>query len=195
MVPVTPAQQAQGTARPANRRYPRAGSSSSPAGLNRGNRQTRQDQYVSEAGRASARLVRCDLDQVAVRVAAIDGLDGPERAGALDRSLQNLDATIMQVPDHLVRRHGGDEADVTCPSLIVHAGRPGTRVKVGRPEIDLLSAELQGGTVIRAEILPLHAKDALVPGRGNLDILHIEDDMIDAVDGETHPVSLSRGCR
>jgi hypothetical protein len=40
--------------------------------------------------------------------------------------------------------------------------------------------------VIRTEIFPLHTENALIPRGGNVHIGDIQDDMVDAVYGETH---------
>ena len=43
----------------------------------------------------------------------------------------------------------------------------------------------------RAEFLALHAEHALIPGGGDLHVLHVQHDVVDAVDGESHHSSPS----
>src|ERR1700722_11762781 len=88
--------------------------------------------------------------------------------------------------DHLVRWHGGDEAQIARSRFVRGASGPGVNVVVMWPKIDLLAAEFQGGPVVRPKILTFHAKDALIPGGGKVHIDDIQNDMIDAVDGESH---------
>ena len=64
-------------------------------------------------------------------------------------------------------------------------------VGIGRPHVDLLAAELQRGAVVRAEFLALHAEHAQIPGGGDLHVLHVQHDVVDAVDGEAHHSSPS----
>ena len=57
---------------------------------------------------------------------------------------------------------------------------------LARPHVDLLAAELQRRAVVGAELLALHAEDALIPGGRDLHVLHVQHDVVDAVDGEAH---------
>jgi hypothetical protein len=53
-------------------------------------------------------------------------------------------------------------------------------------QVDLLSTELQRCSVLFAEILPLHPQHPLVPGGGDLHVLAVDNDVVDAIDGEPH---------
>src|SRR5690349_17374981 len=88
--------------------------------------------------------------------------------------------------DHDVGRCRGDEADVGGAGCVVCAGGPASRVGIDRADVELLAAELECGAFVGAELLALHAEHALVPGGGDLDVLHVEHDVVDAVDGEAH---------
>ena len=107
-------------------------------------------QVMSGLPRAGARispgLVGRNLDQIAVGIAAIHRRNGPARRSA-DRTLENLDAVIVQMADHLVRRHGGDEAHIAGPGVRADAGGPCAKIGIDRAQIDLLAAKFQRGAM------------------------------------------------
>jgi hypothetical protein len=84
-----------------------------------------------------------DLHQVAVRVADVDGLDGPERAGARDRALLDGHAGRGQTRFPVGQGGQGEEAEITRARR--GGGRPGIDLLAGLVEVDPLLAEAQPG--------------------------------------------------
>src|SRR4051794_19895507 len=166
----------------------RAGSSSWQAGSTRGNRRMRRSRCGYAGRYPSGRHIGRDFHQVAIGIAAVHRLHGSQRTGAFSRACQDGDAAVVQVRDHLIRWRRGDEAEVGGAGSVVVAGDPGARIGAARAHVDLLPAELQRGAVVRAEVLALHAEYALIPGGGDLHVLHVQHDVVDAVDGEAHVI-------
>src|SRR4051794_35965888 len=88
-------------------------------------------------------LIRRNLDQAAVGVAAVDRAQRAARALLDDRALFDGDAAGGQMRDHLVRAHRGEEAQVVAAGRLMVAGEPLHLVGVARAHIDLLVAELE----------------------------------------------------
>src|SRR5215468_6952305 len=88
-------------------------------------------------------LIRRNLYQTSIRIAAIDRAQ--RAAGALlgHRAFLDLDATRLEMRDDLLRRARGEEAEVVAPCGLVIGGEPFHLVGVARPHIDLLVAEQQ----------------------------------------------------
>src|SRR6266496_5077536 len=80
-----------------------------------------------------------DLDQIAVRIAEIDGKDRPRRARARDRALDHRHALGCKMSDELGQRDRRDEAQVS------RARRRVLRLRfefaAALVQIDLLAAE------------------------------------------------------
>jgi hypothetical protein len=74
------------------------------------------------------------------------------------------------------------------------SGGPGVNVLVRWTQIDLLATEFKRGPGMRAEILAVHAEHSLVPGGCDIDVRDVEDDVVDAVYGESHRVEAPSGC-
>src|ERR1700677_326786 len=96
---------------------------------------------------ASVTLIRGNFHQIAVGVAAIDRLDWTQGASAFDRSLDDRHAELVQVADHLVWRHGGDETQIPRAGFMRGPGGPRVDVVIVRPEVDLLATKFQSGPV------------------------------------------------
>src|SRR5271166_5647501 len=186
MGPAVPAPPAPGTGPAARTPCRHAGSSSWQAGSTPGSRQRPPGRRAFSEWYPSARQVGGDLDQIAVRIAAIYRPDWTQRAGALHRSGEDRHATVVQMADHLIRRCRGDEAQIAGAGRVVHPGDPASRIGIRRAHVDLLAAELQRGAVVGAEFLALHAEHAQIPGGGDFHVLHVQHDVADAVDGEAH---------
>src|SRR5580658_6803441 len=139
-----------------------------------------------DANNPSVALIRRNLDQIAVWIAAIHRLDRAQSASPLDWPLRDRHATIVQMSDYLIRRHGGDEAQITRAGLVGLPGRPGINVVVMRAEIDLLAAKFQRGAIFGAENLALHTEDTLIPRSSDVHVGDVKDDVVDAVDGKSH---------
>src|SRR4029079_2932040 len=63
----------------------------------------------------------------------------------------------------------------------------------GWPDVDLLPAEVDRGAHLARRaflVLTLHAEHALVPGCRDVDVLHVDDEMIEGFDGEGHGLQL-----
>src|SRR5690348_6447787 len=92
----------------------------------------------------------------------------------------------MEMRDHLRWPDRGDEADIARARTIVGAGRPDAGIGIDRAQIDLLAAELDRRPAMRPVFFALDPEHALIPGRGDLDVTHVEDQVIDPVYGEAH---------
>jgi len=68
-----------------------------------------QPEGRNRTGRSSPE-VGCDLDQIAVGVAAIHGFDWAKCAGFADRTVYDRDPAIVQMVDHILAAHRGHEA-------------------------------------------------------------------------------------
>ena len=134
-----------------------------------------------------------DLDEAAVGVAAVDRGHRAPRAGALHRADLDLDPARGQV--------GGDGASVVVGAAkrqVVAAGRrAAVRVNhsslagVDGAQVQLLLAEPQDRPAVA--ISRPHAEHAARTSRGRLEVGDVEDEVVDALDGEGHPRSLA-GC-
>src|SRR5580700_9684049 len=132
------------------------------------------------------RLIRRNLDQVPVWIAAIYRRHRPERASPLNRALQDLYTVVVEMTDNFIRRRGGDETHIGGPGIGADTGRPGANISVDRPQIDFLPSEFQRSTLARAELLALHSQHALIPRGADLYALAVDHDVVDPVDGEPH---------
>src|SRR5580700_11178405 len=134
-----------------------AGSSSWRAGSTRENKRRRQARYGLSGRHPSACQIGGDLNQIAVRIAAIYRADRTKRASPLGRAGIDRHTAVVQMAHHPVWRRGGDEAEIAGTGCVVRSSDPTSLIGAARPNVDLLAAELQRGAVVRAEILPLHA--------------------------------------
>src|SRR5581483_332315 len=80
----------------------------------------------------STRQVGRDLDQVAVRIATVHRADRSQCPGAFHWAGKDRYTAIVQVPDHLDRRDGSDEAEIAGAGGGIDAGHPASRVGIGR---------------------------------------------------------------
>jgi len=98
------------------------------------------------------------------------------------------------VLDHLLRRRLGQKAEIVAARRHLLAGEPVLLAGRDRPEIDLLPAEVHRGAHLARPpllVLALHAEHALIPPRRGLDVAHVDDDVIEGVDGKGHGFSAS----
>src|SRR5690242_1289221 len=119
-----------------------------------------KDQYgfLLHRGQLSLPLfrVRCDFDQVAVRVAAVDGGDRTERTRSGDRSRYAGNVAAAEMVEHLLGRRFRDEAEIKRAGRIYVAGLP-VRGPCP-PHIELLLAKHERGAVI-VIVLRLHTEN------------------------------------
>src|SRR5436190_4200532 len=134
-------------------------------------------------------LVRRDFDQIAVGITAIDRDENAERAVLLAGPFLDGDTAALEMVRHLLRRRFGQEAEIVAAGRDGAAGEPLLlRCRLG-PQVDLLPAEMHRGHFPAGSRLgdhALHAEHALVPGGGDLDVLHVDDEVIEGFDGQGH---------
>lgn len=82
--------------------------------------------------------ITADLDQVLIRILAVDGFDGPAGAALGDGPLHYLDPVTVKLGYDLFQRPAGDEAEIPRPHL-----RPIARLLPKQLQIDLLVAKTQ----------------------------------------------------
>src|SRR4051812_4076937 len=141
--------------------------------------------------------VRRNLDQAPIRIPAIDRAQ--RAAGALpgNRAFLDRDAMCLQMRHHLVRRGGGQEAQILAAGGLVVRGEPFHLVGIARPDVDLLVTELKGSprrfAAAGVEHLDFHAQDLAIPLGGNSDLGDVDHEMIESFDLDRHALSFRRG--
>jgi hypothetical protein len=130
------------------------------------------------AGRAQTAPsgIAADLDQVLIRIQAVDGFDGPAGAALGNRPLHYLDPVTVKLGYDLFQRPASDEAEIPRPHL-----RPVARLLPGQLQIDLLVAKAQRPAPL-AKGDGLHVEHSAVKRDGPLYIAHRQYQMVDMAD-------------
>src|SRR6266566_2059007 len=155
---------------------------------------TRESSHPSSP---AAILIRRDLDQAAVGVAAVHRAQ--RAAGALfgHRAFFDRRAACVEMRDYLFRRARGEKAQIVTPRGFMVRGEPLDLVGTKRSHIDFLVAEDQRGprrlAGTRIEYPDLHAEDFPIPLGGARHVGDIDDEMIERVNLDRHALSFRRG--
>src|SRR5512132_3323087 len=141
---------------------------------------------IGAAATSGFRVVR-HLDQVLVGVAEIHGSDRAGRARLRNGPFDDLDIASPQMRDDVVERRRRDEAKID------RSGRRSCCLRLefasGFVQIEFLAPERER-LAIAGERQRSHAKNPRIKRTRGLDVLHRQDDVVDAVD--IHGVQNSR---
>lgn len=126
--------------------------------------------------------ITADLDEILIRIQAIDRFDGAAGTALRHRPLHYLDPLARELGHHLIQGPAGDEAEIPRAHL-----SPVTRLLPQQLQIDLLVAKAQGPAP-RPEGDGLHLEGAAVKPHRPLYVAHRQYQMVDMAD---HASSLS----
>src|SRR5580658_7694122 len=140
--------------------------------------------------RASSTRIRGNLDQAAVRIAAIDRLNPAARALLFDRSKLDCDPARLQMLGDRLRRRIRQEAKIVASCARVLGREPVVGASVDRAQVELLRTELHRcslrPTRVGREIYARHAENPLIPRRRALDVRDVDDEVVERLDGKRH---------